>query len=114
MAIKKNTKLYGESYKITWTSDAGGDATESLEKTLDGRKIKNVKTVPGAGVSAYSVTLIDEDGYDWFNGEGATRSTTAAEVLFNYTDFRLPEQDLTLTVSGAGDTKTGTVYIEVE
>jgi len=98
----------------SWTSDGSGDATESLEKILSERRILSVKTVPGAGVSAYTATLLDEDSYDWFKGEGAARSTTAAEAFFNYTDFKLPTQDLTLTISGAGDTKTGTVYIEVE
>ncbi len=99
---------------LEWTSDGNGDATVAIGDLLKNMQITSVKTVPGADVSAYSVTLLDEDSYDWFKGEGATRSTTAAEAFFNYTEFRLPGQDLTLTISGAGDTKTGTVYIGVK
>ena len=114
MAVAKINKIHGEAYKITWLSDESGNATEALANIIDGRIIKSVKTVPGPGVSAYSVTLFDEDDLDWFQGRGASRSTSAAEVFFNYTDFRLPEQELTLTISGAGSANTGTVYIEVE
>jgi len=99
--------------KVEWTSDAAGDATELISE-LYNRKIKQVKTVPVSGVSVYSVTLVDTDGYDWFCDKGVDRSATIAEVFFGQTDIRLSNQNLTLTISGAGDTQSGIIYIDIE
>jgi len=96
-----------------WTSDGSGDATVSIVN-IKNRRLRSVKTVPGTGVSAYSVTLIDEDGLDLFDSEGLNRSATVAEAFYADTDIFMPDQELTLTISGAGDTKTGTVYLRVE
>ena len=115
MTIKTNNTLYGYEHKITWESNSAGVATEAFKKILEGRKLKSVKTVPDAGVSSYAVTLTDENNLDWLAGEGASRSTTEAEIFYSYTDVNLPaDQDLTLNISGAGDTQSGIIYLKVE
>ena len=115
MAIKTNNTLYGYEHVITWESNASGVATEAFGKLLEGRKLKSIKTVPDAGVSSYSITLTDDNNLDWLTGEGASRSTADAEIFYSYTDVNLPaDQDLTLNISGAGNTQSGTIYLKVE
>ena len=101
--MDNNTKIY------EWISDASGDATVEVEPRYAGKKLNWVKTIPGAGVSAYTLTIMDSDGFDQLCGEGTARSTSATEVIFAQSDVILPNGSLTLTVSGAGDAKTGTV-----
>jgi len=76
--------------------------------------LNNDNPLHGKPIRGKSVTLVDTDLFDWFIGEGTSRSTSDAEMFFVDNDIDLPEQDLTLTISGAGDTKTGTVFIKVE
>jgi len=100
-------------HTIDWESDASGDATVVLPNYKD-RKLKSIKTVPDSGVTAYDMTLIDEDGLDWFNGEGLNRSTTDAEIFIAEADIFLPNQTLTLTISDAGNVQSGTVIMRLE
>ena len=90
-------------WKIDWTANGAGAATEALLLLLASRKIKYFKTVPDTVTSEYTVKLVDEDDTDWLFNAGADRSTTLSEVETNFTDFRLPsDQNLTLNISGAG------------
>jgi len=95
-----------------WESDASGDATITLPNYKD-RLLINIKTIPDSGVSAYDVTIVDEDGLDWLDGEGFNRSTTLAEVFFAITEIHLPDQELTLTIANAGNTQSGTVILRL-
>ena len=106
--MDNNIKIY------EWTSDASGDATVEVDSGFAGKKLNWVKTIPGASVSSYTLTMLDSDGFDWLCGEGAARSTSAAEVIFAQSDVILPNSALTLTISGAGDTKTGTVKMSIK
>ena len=95
-----------------WESDASGDATITLPNYKD-RLLLNVKTVPDSGVTAYDVTLIDEDGFDWFDSEGLNRSTTLTETFFAVTDIHLPDQVLILTIANAGNVQSGKVIMRL-
>ncbi len=105
--------------KITWTSTAGGGAIASGIE-LSGQLL-NLITIPGAGVSAYSLTLTDSDGVDVLNGAGATRSTSATEavainvagVVASSWGLRGTAGDHTLTITGAGNAKSGTIIVTV-
>lgn len=73
---------------MTWLGDSGTgavpdrDFTDSELDFCQGFYLYMVKTVPGdPAPAAYTLTIEDADGYDWLKGAGATRSTTAAEVI---------------------------------
>ena len=106
--------MHNDTRIIEWTSDSGGAATVDLEPGYAGKKLNWVKTVPGSGVSSYDLTLVDSDDFDWLISEGASRSTSAAEILFAQSNVVLPNEPLSLVVANAGDTKTGTVKMSIE
>lgn len=99
-------------YVVAWTSDASGDATATLP--LDGCLVRMVTNPDGtdAPTDNYDITIIDEDGVDLLNGEGADRDTANSEQVF-LTDPAFHNGDVTVTIANAGDTKAGTVTLYV-
>jgi hypothetical protein len=102
---------------IGWTSDASGNVSEVIP-LLEG-VIQRVEYVPGtAGVqptNGYNVTLLSIAGIDVLGATGATLSNTTASSSVPIDATALLPYAVagvhTLTVSGAGNAKSGTVYI---
>lgn len=101
--------------KFAWTSDSAGAADATTTYTYNAQ-IWQIVTIPGTSTSApttlYDITLKDGDGVDLANGLLADRSATANEVRFKG-DGLLSVQSsaITLAVTNAGDTKSGTVIV---
>lgn len=100
--------------KITfaWISDGDGDAVGSTAHVYDGAIIA-LMTIPD-GVAApsdnYDVEIKDADGHDVLLGCGSDRDETNAEGVTTAMGA-VAGSKLTLNVSGAGDTKKGTVIL---
>jgi hypothetical protein len=99
--------------KITfsWTSSAGGAADKQTVNVYSG-EVRRVTTIPGTGGSqptSYAVTLLDDDGVDVLAGNGSGRSITATEQLAAASLGVVSNSHLYLHVTGAGNTKGGTV-----
>ena len=103
---------------LTWTTSAGGAFTATAtSKSINGFVV-SIETDPdGTAVptAAYDLTLLNSGGADIMGGVLADRSATATEITMpllngNYTGIAV-QGALTLTVSAAGNSKTGVVKI---
>lgn len=115
---------------VAWTSDASGNATGTTPKLI-GRLIKAV-TVPAAAGSAptdnYDIALTDEQSVDVLGGVQSNiqnRDTAnTEEVYFLVKDAAgtplaqsihpLVCNVLTVSVTNAGNAKSGTIYLYLE
>lgn len=104
--------------KITfaWTSDTGGDAglaTKTTAYTYNGA-ILAICTVPGTGGDQpsdnYDIVLNDANSVDVLNAQAANRSQTTTQWVTSSLGMVVGSA-LTLSVSNAGDTKKGTIYV---
>lgn len=107
---------------ITWTSDASGAATATIQN-VNG-VIQRIVTKPGspAPTDNYTVKLNDESGIDVLAGQGTANRDTANSEHFcpgvalndGTTTSVVPVSvcgDLSLVISGAGSAKAGTFTI---
>ena len=103
---------------LTWTTSAGGVFTATAtSKSINGFVVM-VETDPdGTAVPTadYDITLLNSGGADIMGGTLADRSATVTEMAMPllgtiYTGIAV-QGALTLTVSSAGNSKTGTVKI---
>ncbi len=104
--------------KAAWVSDdAAGTASGTTTNVYSG-KIVGLTTVPGGGATQpadnYSVTATDADSVDVLMGGGATRDDTNAEHVLSASLGMVVESKLTVNISAAGNSKTGTVYIFIQ
>lgn len=113
--------LFGEAnvrqYTIAWTS-ASGAVSGNAFSVVPGH-LQSLKCVPGTGGTQpsdqYDVTLVDANGIDVLNGQGANLSnTTGLYLQFNppfYFSGSGGSQTLDLNVANAGNAKTGTCTV---
>jgi hypothetical protein len=113
---------------LTWTSDAAGNVNGEVIP-LPAGTIVGVNFIPGTGSSQpsalYSVDLLDIAGFSFFDDGtgasiGATLSNTVATRKVPFVNgasttyvraFIAGDPNYQLTVSGAGNTKSGTVEL---
>lgn len=114
-------ETYGTVKKITfdWTAGTGGDAglaTKTTEQVYSGEVLRLV-TVPGAAPDAptdnYDVVVNDEDSTDILMGAGADRDTATTQQVLASSLGVVANDKLTLSVSNAGDSKKGKVYLYI-
>lgn len=101
-------------YKFEWTSDASGDASGSTGHVISGL-IRRIATDPdntAAPTANYDVTITDESGVDVLGGGGVDRHTSNSEQVIPSQPIAV-DNVLTLVVAGAGNAKSGVVYIYV-
>lgn len=111
---------YVHKYSAAWISDASGIVSDNSFRVKSGF-IEMVKFVPGSGGSQptdlYDVTVLDADGVDVIRGAGANLSNAAASAATPITSVALryfvEAGALTLTVTNAGNAKSGTVILYV-
>ena len=101
---------------FTWTSDADGDASIVTDGVYDGKLIGAV-FIPGTDgdqpTDEYNVALNDSTGVDVLAAQGADLSNTAGSIALESELLVACGERLTLVVSDAGDTKSGTVIVYV-
>lgn len=110
----------GNVYKIkfAWTSASTGAADGTTAKAYSGTLMR-VRFEPGTSTSqptaSYDVVVNDSDSIDILNGIGANLANDAnadyTPVTTTKVENAVAESKLTLGVTNAGDTKTGTVYL---
>lgn len=101
--------------KFVWVSAADGTASGTTTNTYTGEIIRLV-TVPD-GVAAptadYDVVINDEDTTDVLMGAGADRHTSNTEQVLASSLGCVANDKLSLSITNAGDTKSGTVYLYI-
>lgn len=97
---------------FAWTSDASGVVSGLATTTnrYSGQAIE-LATVPGASVSSYVISILDSNSLDIVCGAGTGRSTTLTEYLKQASLGGVSDDVLTLSITGAGNAKTGTAYL---
>lgn len=112
-------ETYGVIKKISfaWTSGTGADAglvTKTTTKVYSGEIIRLV-TVPGTAgnqpTDQYDITILDQDSTDVLMSAGANRSNVNTEQVLASSLGVVVDDTLTLSISAAGDTKQGSVYL---
>lgn len=113
VTVSEETSSIVKMIVWSWTSTAGGAADLSTAEYYSGRVI-GANFVPGAGgvqpTDQYDVTITDKNGLDVLLGTGANRSNAAADPVQGDLGC-MSTSKLTLNVSGAGNAKSGTVYL---
>ena len=107
--------------KITfaWTSEnGGGDAGKASKTTTRAYTGEIIRCVTDPGVATpsdnYTVTVTDEDNTDVLMGACvANRDEANTEQVLASSLGCVANDKLTLNVSGAGNAKTGTVYLYI-
>ncbi len=120
-SVTLTEEVFGTVKKITfaWTADTGanaGKATKTTANAYSGEVIRLV-TVPASGADApadnYDVQVLDEDSTDVLMGAGADRDLATTEQVLASSLGCVANDKLTLSVTNAGDTKKGTVYVYI-
>lgn len=105
--------------KIKWdwlSTDAGAVSSATLQQ-YTGVIVRAIFKSDSGGTQptdSYDVTILDSDGFDVLNGEGANINR-AAPVIKTGLDQSMfvVGTTLTLTIANAGDAKGGEVYLYV-
>lgn len=116
-------ELIPRKFSIPWTSNPSGSATVAVPNVFG--TINRIATVPGTGASQptdqYDLTLTDEHGIDVMAAKGANQSATASGSFIGtipgpsgFSEFPFTVRGgLTLNVTNAGVSKSGTVYVYI-
>lgn len=114
-------ETYGSVKKVkwAWTSAADGTvgaaAVSSTTTNAYNGEIIRLVTDPGATAPTddYDIVVNDGDTTDVLMGAGANRDTTNTEQVLASSLGCVANDTLTLLVTNAGDSKTGTVYLYI-
>lgn len=100
--------------KAAWVSDdAAGTASGTTTQPYSGRFLGLI-TVPGAPApdDNYSLTIVDSDSVDLLLGSAAANRDEANTEFIKEADMAgVAMSQLTFNISGAGNSKQGTVYL---
>lgn len=101
--------------KVVWESDSAGSASGTTVESYTGLIYRFV-TVPSSTSAPddnYDVVVTDKNGVDVLMGAGANRDTANTEFVTQYDLGAVVDSQLTFTISNAGDTNAGTIYLYV-
>ena len=117
-ATERVREEYGgrwQKVSFAFVSAAAGTASGVSSKRYTGEVVRAV-FIPGTSgdqpTNAFDVTVTDADGYDILAGQGADISNAATTTVVASLGAVVYDV-LTLNVTNAGDTKTGTVIVYV-
>ncbi|HEY3363952.1 MAG TPA: hypothetical protein VGK74_02715 [Symbiobacteriaceae bacterium] len=114
VTIAEETYSTMKKIAFAWTSTAGGIATATTDGAYSG-EIRRLVTVPGTAgaqpTDQYDVTVNDQDGTDVLMGAGANRSNAATEQVLASSLGVVANDTLALSITNAGNAKSGTVYL---
>ena len=99
--------------KAAWvTGSAGEAATDTTTGVYSGRFIGLITDPTSTTTDNYTVTVADSDGVDLLLGAATSnRDQTNTEFLAEASLAGVANDTLTFTISGAGSSKTGNVYL---
>lgn len=103
-----------QAIKATWTSAADGTASGTTTAVDWDGQVVMLCTVAGSDCPSdnYDVAVTDGDGVDILCGKGADRDLTNTEYVV--ADMGAVScSPLTFSVTNAGDTKGGTIYLRI-
>jgi hypothetical protein len=103
--------------KAEWTSDSGtGAVSGTTTNSYDGR-IMGATTVPGLAGAApdpnYDIAVNDNDGVDIALAGLANRHTSNTEYVAEASMAGVAHSKLTIAVTTAGNSNTGTLYLYI-
>lgn len=114
--ITEETISTVKKIKFVWVSAADGTASGTTTESYSGEIIRLV-TIPGALALApsdnYGVKVNDEDGTDVLMSAGQLRDTANTEQVLASSLGCVANDKLSLAITAAGDSKSGTVIIYV-
>jgi len=113
-ALLSGTALATKVETIQWTSNGSGSAT--VYGNIDGilGRVIIVPSATAAPTDLYDIVIYDESGWDILYGIGVDCSASAKEEINKGTSgFDVPHVSglITVQVTNAGDTKSGTIYL---
>lgn len=115
--ITEENQTHVKKVKFVWVSAADGSAAGKTTGVYSGEIIRLV-TIPAGTTSAptdnYGVAVNDDDNTDVLMGAGANRDATATEQVLASSLGCVANDQLTLAISSAGDTKGGTVIVYIK
>jgi hypothetical protein len=100
--------------KCAWVSDDGTGAVSGITAEGYSGRFLGLITDPGAPAPAdnYTVTISDGDGVDLLLGSATGNRDTANTEFIKEADMAgVAMSKLTIAVSGAGNSKQGTIYL---
>ena len=111
--IFDNVKLI----KCAWTADDTTGAVSGTTTEVFTGKILALATVPGTGGTQpddnYDVVANDNNSLDVLMGGGANRDETNTEYVLSTSLGAVVASQLTVSITNAGNSNTGTVYIYI-
>lgn len=117
--VRGGADQIGDLYECSWTSNSTGSYAETLTAMLGfivaAYFIPAGDTTTGRPSNGYDVVLNNSYGIDVLRGFGANQSDTATGVYPTTTSMAIGpvNGDCVLQVSNAGDTRRGTVVLEM-
>jgi len=99
---------------LAWVSDASGDVSGTNTAKNYSGTVSRVHFIPSATAAPtanYDVTILDDDGVDVIDAQGADRSATLKEAITGFGEVMGSE--LQLVVANAGNAKEGIVVIHI-
>lgn len=115
VAVRESAQLY--SLEIAWTTDSGGNAVLETDHDFHGM-IMGYKSVPATGgtkpTDNYDILIEDEAGVDLIDNDTVDADAASKVSLVTDTTPPIPIVDqLTITITNAGNAKAGTLIIYV-
>ena len=114
-------ETFGTVKKVTWAwtsasdGSVGAAAVSTTTTNAYSGKVERLVTDPGATAPTdnWDLVINDEDGTDILVGAGANRDTANTEQVLASSVGIVANDKLTMLVTNAGDSKTGTVYVYI-
>jgi hypothetical protein len=103
--------------KCAWTADDATGAVSGTSTEYYNGKILGLATVPGTGGTQpddlYDVAVTDNNSLDVLMSAGANRDELNTEYVLSTSLGAVVESQLTVAVTNAGNSNTGTVYLYI-
>jgi hypothetical protein len=104
--------------RVDWVSDASGDVSGNPFPVSPYRILQQATFVPGAGLvqptNNHTIVVKNRNGCDMAVGKGASLSNSTPFLGVTVGPLSWIADTLDVVVSGAGDSKQGTVWLIVQ
>ncbi len=112
----KNTSIYKLKWEwVSSSTDGTATGTTGFQSTVPitgtCHRLVTIPTSSAAPSDNYDVYINDEDGYDILVGGGLNRSTSATQGVVAASMGCVKNDKITLSITGAGNSKEGTVIL---